>query len=66
MWSRQAPAGNLIISPEKPVKEHPYYAKQQRGLRCGVIDPDSSRLMKKPDGYTGPAPRADNPQPRKR
>ena len=47
------PADHLIISPEKPVKKHPYYAKQQRIVlrNCGVIDPDSIEAYEKAGGY---------------
>ncbi len=47
------PAENLIISPDKPVHKHPYYAKQQRIVlrNCGVIDPDSIEAYEKAGGY---------------
>ena len=46
-------AENLIISPEKPVRQHPFYAKQQRIVlrNCGVIDPDSLEAYEKAGGY---------------
>ena len=46
-------AGNLIISPAKPVGSHPFYAKQQRIVlrNCGVIDPDSLEAYEKAGGY---------------
>ena len=46
-------AQNLIISPEKPVSAHPYYAKQRRIVlrNCGVIDPDSIEAYEKAGGY---------------
>ena len=46
-------ADNLIISPLKPVQEHPFYAKQRRIVlrNCGVIDPDSLEAYEKAGGY---------------
>ena len=44
---------HLIISPEKPAQQHPYYAKQQRIVlrHCGVIDPDAIEAYEAAGGY---------------
>ncbi len=47
-------AQNLIISPDKPMARHPFYAKQQRIVlrNCGVIDPDSIGAYESAGGYS--------------
>jgi NADH-quinone oxidoreductase subunit F len=44
---------HLILSPEKPMAAHPFYAKQKRIVlrNCGVIDPDSLEAYERAGGY---------------
>ncbi len=44
---------HLILSPEKPMSAHPFYAKQKRIVlrHCGIIDPDSLEAYKAAGGY---------------
>ncbi|MDD5657105.1 MAG: NADH-quinone oxidoreductase subunit NuoE, partial [Elusimicrobia bacterium] len=43
----------LVLSPERPMASHPYYAQQKRIVlrNCGVIDPDSLEAYERAGGY---------------
>ncbi|MFA6003910.1 MAG: NADH-quinone oxidoreductase subunit NuoE, partial [Elusimicrobiota bacterium] len=44
---------HLVLSPEKPMSGHPFYARQQRIVlrNCGIIDPDSLEAYVRSGGY---------------
>ena len=46
-------SSSLILSPEKPMAAHPFFARQERVVlrNCGVIDPDSIEGYEKAGGY---------------